>query len=141
MGEGDPEANGAIDVEVSANGNWTFEWSNGSDELDLEGLEAGIYDLSIISEEGCRDHYQYEVGMATAIAQNENTIEIYPNPASEIIQIKTSRPLQLTLFDASGKRIRDFQIMGNTQLDVSDVEPGLYFLSSGGASVQKVIIR
>lgn len=132
---------GAIELEVSADGNWSFEWSNGSEELDLEGLEAGIYDLSIISEEGCRDHYQYEVGIATTIAQKENTIEIYPNPASEIIQIKTSEPLQLTLFDASGKRIRDFQIMGNTQLDLSAVEPGLYFLSSGGASVQKLIIQ
>lgn len=49
------QANGSIDVSVSGGtGNYLFAWSSGQDTEDLEGIEAGLYELTVTdSIRGC----------------------------------------------------------------------------------------
>ncbi len=49
------EASGyAIDLEVTGgSGSYTYDWSNGSSSQDLDGIEAGTYDVIITDTNGC----------------------------------------------------------------------------------------
>lgn len=68
----------------------------------------------------------------TSINENKISfgIEIYPNPASDIIQIKAQKPiLYYKLFDLSGKLIKSEPVNSSTyKLFCSDLNPGCYLI-------------
>jgi CubicO group peptidase (beta-lactamase class C family) len=77
----------------------------------------------------------------------ENTLpfSIFPNPAKEIITIslpnKTNNNSHFHILDASGRAIKSFNFSEQeTQIVVSDLQPGVYFISNGN-SMQKLIIH
>jgi hypothetical protein len=77
----------------------------------------------------------------------ENTLpfSIFPNPADEMITIslpnKTNNNSHFHILDASGRAIKSFNFSAQeTQIGVSDLQPGVYFISDGN-SMQKLIIH
>ena len=76
-------------------------------------------------------------------------VQIYPNPAKDVINIATKgfRTLQGfgTLMTAEGKLVKTFAITGNqTQLDVQELKPGIYILKIETAEnvvVKRVVIQ
>ena len=139
-GEGDPLPTGAIDVDVNAPGNWDFEWSNGSDELDLTALEAGIYTLQLISEEGCRDQYEFEVSLISGLEELNHAFEIFPNPAKDQLIIKVQYPLSCYLFNANGVLIDRFDVNSQESIDISELPAGIYFMKSTDGKGMKLAI-
>ncbi|HZK07698.1 MAG TPA: C25 family cysteine peptidase [Bacteroidales bacterium] len=88
----------------------------------------------------------------TGIDENDlSGMSIYPNPANDIFTIRLSGNdnVALTLVNAIGKTVylrSDVQVNGTatTQIDASQLAPGMYFLKVEGSAintVQKVIIR
>lgn len=60
-----------------------------------------------------------------------NELQLYPNPASGILNIKTvTDNFEIDVFDGSGRKVRSLANNGNKsqQHDVSDFEPGIYIL-------------
>lgn len=63
----------------------------------------------------------------------EITIEVYPNPATEKVNIKILSPQtringHLELFDISGRMVKQFEINGETStLNISGLKEGIYF--------------
>lgn len=56
---------------------------------------------------------------------NDITINIYPNPTSDIINIDTKIPIDIELFDIFGnKLLEDY----NTKIDISNLSPGTYYI-------------
>lgn len=76
-----------------------------------------------------------------------NDYSIYPNPATSQLTIlsKTTSLTDFEIIDASGKILRSGKINGlYTQVDVSDIASGSYFIQLKGSQVveiQKLIIR
>lgn len=70
-----------------------------------------------------------------ALSVNEETIEtttIYPNPATNIINIKTVKTLEsATVYDISGKLIKsiNFNETSAYNIDISNISTGMYFLT------------
>ena len=122
------EATGSITPTVEAEGNWTFVWSNGSEELNLEGVEAGIYDLAIISEQGCQVNYSFEVETATSVIELSNEVKLYPNPVLDELMVESTINLQSKLYDISGRVLMDIFISPGLRVDLSDLAPGMYIL-------------
>jgi len=59
--------------------------------------------------------------------KGSSTINIYPNPTSNILNINTTLPnFQLTIFDRTGKVV--FQKSNSLSLDISNLAKGLYVL-------------
>jgi hypothetical protein len=59
-------------------------------------------------------------------------LKLYPNPASELVYIKTpqGKPIsKVSIFDVSGKRMMTTTILDNKALNVSQLKSGLYFVS------------
>ncbi|HWY38086.1 MAG TPA: T9SS type A sorting domain-containing protein [Bacteroidia bacterium] len=55
---------------------------------------------------------------------------IYPNPAKELLNIEcTMQNSELKITNALGSIIRQEKINGQTQIDISDLQEGIYFVS------------
>jgi hypothetical protein len=77
--------------------------------------------------------WNYLNGIMCEVSGVENKevtrLEIYPNPATELITIKSNSSGKYHVFSSEGKRITDGELIGEQQmLDVSEFEHGLYFL-------------
>lgn len=74
---------------------------------------------------------------------DDDQISIYPNPVSEILQVKTTEEgiIQYTLIDAGGKTILSGEL--KHEINVSFLEKGIYFLHlvSKNSSVTKQILK
>ena len=83
----------------------------------------------------------YTTGIS-AVAFEENTIKVFPNPTRGTITIETTTSLaqRIQLISLDGKLLRDIQSLKNqTQLDLSALANGVYFLKVG-TKTQKVIL-
>ena len=60
----------------------------------------------------------------------EKAIEVFPNPASEIIHVRSGdlNPIQVSLLNSSGLLIRSEQGTKQVTIDLSDIASGIYFL-------------
>jgi hypothetical protein len=78
------------------------------------------------------------------LAEN-NEIEIYPNPANEIISLYASEKSQIVSYsisDASGRLVlQNAMDLEHKQIDISSLSKGLYFICMQNTSgiVEKVI--
>ena len=75
----------------------------------------------------------------------ENQITLFPNPADEMITIslenKPNSIVNCKILDASGRAIKSFNLSEKeTQISVSDLQPGVYFITNGN-SIQKLLIH
>jgi hypothetical protein len=73
--------------------------------------------------------------------QTEKNLSIYPNPVQHHLNIKAPQSTIIQLFDALGKEVFTTRIgAGTTELDLSELPKGIYFLRSSDAkTVQKII--
>ncbi len=74
------------------------------------------------------------------------TIEIYPNPTSDILYIQSDQSLEkLTVYNSLGQTIQIVELQGtNSQIDMNSLDTGIYFISLqtfSGVSEYKQIIK
>ena len=63
---------------------------------------------------------------------NHSLIEIglYPNPTSGLLNFKTDRDVsKIQIVNLLGQQIKEFQIKGNNQIDIKELQNGVYILS------------
>ncbi|MNU79358.1 hypothetical protein D3C71_689720 [compost metagenome] len=74
-------------------------------------------------------------------------LEIYPNPASSVVTIKTGKDVSFSMISEDGKIVyplSSLSMNSETQLQVSHLAKGVYFLhfnNAQGSLVQKVIVK
>lgn len=61
---------------------------------------------------------------------SESTFEIYPNPASQFIRIKSPYNSDIKLIDANGKTIKIYSAQ-TQEISLEMLAPGIYYLQSG----------
>jgi len=75
-------------------------------------------------------------------ANDIQSINIYPNPATNVIQINANNKLnKITITDLAGKK-HDVQFLNTYTIDISDLPTGMYLLktrSSKGLSIARFI--
>jgi photosystem II stability/assembly factor-like uncharacterized protein len=82
------------------------------------------------------DFNQSSVSESTA-ANSNSSIQIFPNPASDELQIKCEQAGEVHLFDLMGRERMNAAMDGiNTSIDVSNLEAGMYFLRLGNESAK-----
>jgi VCBS repeat-containing protein len=126
---------------------YSYTWLDGngmviSNQMVIGGLEVeGAYTLVVSDALGC------EVTQNILVSGIEDGLELtsvvlYPNPASEIIQIShgANGPLRLRVYGMTGQCITDYMLnTADTQLDVSQWASGLYtFVFEQGGAVKAV---
>jgi hypothetical protein len=77
-------------------------------------------------------------------AGNATTLEVYPNPAEDMVNINTrvnaNAGQQIQVYDAGGRLIQQLQPsqLGTTGISVKDWVPGVYFINYGAAHAKFV---
>lgn len=84
-------------------------------------------------------------GVVTSLERLENnTISLYPNPTSDIIQIEgLTGIVSFTLVDVQGQEVLSGQAEDNFELDLSDLASGIYTLTFGNNNqiISKKIVK
>ena len=75
-------------------------------------------------------------------SNSSSSLHLFPNPASDNLQILGAQSGEIHLFDLMGReRMNAITDGANATLDVSSLEPGMYFLREGNESAKVEIER
>ena len=66
---------------------------------------------------------------AVSTAQTPASISMYPNPVRDLLTIKATEPLRLTVSSITGKVLISTEVNTEAWLNMGDYGPGIYFLS------------
>ncbi len=113
---------------------WSFDWTApSSDSGDIvfyaainaaNGNSGTSGDIIYLSSETT------SFNQPTSISENntKQNIRFYPNPATSIITIETINKEYIKIFDFAGKIVFSKQISDKTDIDISNLKPGIYFI-------------
>ena len=135
-----------------------FDFSTG----DYEWVESGVF----VIDEILPGHYHFaflytstneaaaswEIDYVKLIGKgttsvNENNIQsvsLYPNPAREQVSFTLESDAQVSVFDVMGRKVSEMTVVaGEAQLNVSELESGVYFVNvryaNGSTAVSKFV--
>ena len=129
---------------LSSFGATSYQWI--LNDTDIAGANSSIYiakrtgnySVRIVDHNGCISTSSSTYVVVNGIADIISTryLDIYPNPASTILNVRYSGPVEgnctLALFDILGNKLMEqplyFNVAGNRQLDVSYLPRGMYLL-------------
>lgn len=79
----------------------------------------------------------------TKVEENiSDAIAIYPNPATDIVNIVSQNDSELAIYNATGKEIKRVSTtQNNTAIDISDLPNGMYFVVVDGHAQKLTIAR
>jgi hypothetical protein len=83
-----------------------------------------------------------DCGNVTVTGINENTtntINIYPNPTSSILNIEVNEQTQITIVNVLGEVVKTQTIKGLSTIDVTELNTGVYFIQSNTGMKAKFI--
>lgn len=138
--------NGAIDITVTGgSGSFTFDWDTDEaddfdDSEDLIGLTAGTYTVIVRDESICDDvEEMIDVISVIGLDEESTNVSIFPNPAKDIFNVQLNGEFNYTLFAIDGTRIVTNYAVNTAQVDVSNLEHGVYFIEVNNAAGSRVI--
>ncbi|MBO7481489.1 MAG: T9SS type A sorting domain-containing protein, partial [Bacteroidales bacterium] len=70
-----------------------------------------------------------------------DNFSIYPNPATDIVNIVSQNDSELAIFNATGKEIKRINTIQNNTIDISDLPNGMYFIVIDGHAQKLTIAR
>jgi hypothetical protein len=132
-------------LQITAAGGGTYEWTpnkyiSGTNLASMIMVKPDtdvVYNVKVTSPQGCINK-----GIAIVyVQQNPNppsalqnaglaNIIIYPNPASNLLNIETTEKMRATIFTIAGSMVKEFDQFETKQvLDIEDLAAGAYLLS------------
>ena len=107
------------------NGSWVSFGEDINGELYIASINGGVYKI-----------------IDAALSNNEidsNTLNYFPNPFQDYIQINSGRPINIELYDLSGRKLREFKNYNQEILDLGFLNKGTYIIKVDGYLVKKLI--
>ena len=73
--------------------------------------------------------YEYNSTLSVDdISLDENTVKLYPNPATDVVNIKSNQIIKnVAVFNVNGQKVLD--IANQSQINISNLPTGMYFLN------------
>ncbi len=106
-------------------------------EIDPGKLVPGENLITIVAENsnGCPTEKRLNINLISTERPSERSLSIYPNPASDIINLVDGTGANLSkvnIYSTDGQLIGqyDFNGIGNTSLPVGHLNPGIYIITS-----------
>jgi hypothetical protein len=77
--------------------------------------------------------YEYPVKNLGSDKLLNNTLQVFPNPASDELKIKGENLNLVKIMDISGKVVLEQKVSGNLiRMNISGLKPGIYFVNANG---------
>ncbi len=107
-----------------------------------DGKTAGTFDIVVAGGESSNYDFVYQNGKLTvektdAIAETESTINIYPNPTTDVIVIESDAN-EAQIFNLNGDLVKVCPLSGTTHVDVNDLAEGTYIVVVGNKATRIV---
>lgn len=124
-------------------GPFTIEWDNGETGMMATDLTAGDHTVTVIDGLGCSQTFSFFIDNSTSTFEEEwkNDIKLFPNPASDILNIQLSESVDyfkaVTLYDINGRLIETITLdptKKNVSINVSAWNAGIYLARVHAAS-------
>lgn len=148
---------GAVPLDgATINMSGIVRYSDESGLAEFVGYEGGSYEYVVYKEgyvpiEGTFELVDEDVTIEVSIlfTSINNTmtesLRIYPNPVSGMLNIKTNSGYQVEILDISGRLVKSGSLInGENQINLADQTPGIYYLRLIGeknVQVKKIMIR
>lgn len=131
---------------------------NASDTINLGTLAPGNYTVDLTLSSGAapapcspgivpddNDTMSFEVSAITAIEERVITFNVSPNPGNDIIRIsaermKTFQNESVSIYSYHGQLVYQTTVSETLEIDVSNLDPGMYLIRVGRL-VKKVAIQ
>jgi hypothetical protein len=118
---------------LTATGASTYTWSavNQTPVLTITPTTSGVYTVVGASLQHCTSSKTIEVTMATCSSLgdiNTKVASIFPNPFKEHLTIKHNGFAEIEIYSVLGQQLFKHRISGDTVIDLSTCQPGMYFL-------------
>lgn len=148
-GEALADLNNGEAVPVTMNADWItveeFDYPGFYQEFDL-CMVASIRGTSIDSDESNNENCYYVVRLdPDAISDvDELNFDFYPNPCNDILEVESAEALNMFIFDASGRMLKNFGVVKSEKIDVSEFSSGIYYLlfsDKNKKSFRKLVIE
>lgn len=82
----------------------------------------------------------FSTNCSNSISLNETQqLSVFPNPASDVINLTISKPTSITITTSTGEIIRELELEGNATIDVSTFTNGIYFIKTSEGQTVKFI--
>ena len=123
-----------------------------SDEEIVESIMPMNYDEHVAEVVALFEDGMTSVGTVKVIDENWDNVEefedairfnVYPNPADDVVRLSIVNSQQTTvrIYNVMGMLVEEIEIISNeTEINVSDYNPGIYFFSIDGKT-KKVVIN
>lgn len=156
-GEGNPAGAEWIDItDVFDFSTGNYEWvESGAVNVwnVLDGYELGYPDfyVAFVYKSTTEAASSWEIDYvkvisygAESVAEQNNAIGLYPNPASEQVSFVLENDAQVSVFDMTGRMVNEVNLTaGEAQLNVSELQSGVYFVNfryaNGTTAVSKFV--
>ncbi len=82
--------------------------------------------------------------IVTAVNENAANVNVYPNPTNGMLNIEGQGTMHISVSNLMGQKLMEAEAEGNTTLDLSRYESGMYLVRieyADGVMVQKVNVR
>lgn len=122
----------------------SLDWSNGHTLTTYVGLESGDYSVTVTDANGCQKtvNFTYEATSTSIENISSVAIELSPNPASSIVNIKSDSNIErISIIDLNGKLL--MQELNNSSIDVSNLTESIYIIkvkTSTGLAYHKLVV-
>ena len=133
-------------AEITYDGNNSYDYfDNTYDLIQSEFVYYSVNCVYIRGEEQCESEW-WDVGFwITDIEENtDKNIDVYPNPTNGLLNIEGQGTMHITVSNVLGQTLNEMTAEGNTTLDLSSYESGMYFIrieTVSGIKVQKINLR
>lgn len=94
-------------------------------DVNYDAYEIWIDDVTITAGAG---------GGGTGIVENNNTLSIYPNPATSVLNVNAEGYSTIELVNMLGQVVYSANATSNMQVNVSNLDNGVYFVRLNGAN-------
>ena len=113
----------------------------------VDDLETGVmYSVKAYALVGNSKVYGSEIHFHTwfeGVSELENSLKVYPNPASQVLNVE-GLMTSVEVYNTVGQCLLSKQVNGNTQIDLSGFNNGIYFLrvnNNGETAVRKFSVN
>lgn len=128
-------------------GKYTYEWYFDESLIQDSKLHYYVPDTTGVFKVVVSDKYCSKESSIDTTPLNESTFEIYPNPAPGIVKLnvllKAKSDLQINVYNTTGNKLlmlhENNRLKVNTEIDISHLKDGLYFMEFISNSERKVI--
>ena len=131
-------------AEIPYNGSNSYSYFDNTYDIAQGDVYYSVNCVYIRGEENCESEYLDVMIDITDVDENTANVSIFPNPTNGMLHIEGQGVMHISISNLLGQKLQETTAEGNTTLDLSHFESGMYLIrieTESGVFVQKVNVR